>query len=256
MHVVDLETKKSVHALYITGALKEIDSVTIVKGRQNPAILRPESDALSRLYYLPKSFAGKPEHIALDPPARRSLKSLEEDFLIEDHSDYSIVNVFHNVTPEIREALIEFWLVNRALPRQEDPHIRTSQACLLALTPKGEIISEITVYEGSLSAVLPEHLVQNSEEAKDKLYFIRTLTAPGYSHLNLAAKMVLHTYDVLKNISGAQTSVSSDGPKGIAIITENEKLTHPLILKRFKRLGFEVLPTKTHKGCMIIRRMF
>jgi len=252
VHVVDLKKKELVHSLYITGALKEIDSVSIINGRQNPAILRQEAEALSKLYYLPEFPISASEHIVPNTPARRSLKVLEEDFLIERYTDFSIIGVWGNVTPQIKDALIEFWLENKILPRQEDLQIRAAQACFLALNKDGEIIAEMTVYEDTLGSILPDNSKKNEERIQDKYYFVRALTAPDYARFNVTAKMGLHCYEFLK----AEAKQGSNKPKGMMIIAENEKLARPLILKRFKRHGFEVLPIKTQEGRAIIRKCF
>ena len=48
----------------------------------------------------------------------------------------------------------------------------------------------------------------------------------------------------------------TDMAKGMISVVQNEKLDHPLVQKKFKRHGYDVLPVKSYKQQKIMRKKF
>ncbi|MAE50760.1 MAG: TIGR03032 family protein [Micavibrio sp.] len=275
LHIVDLNKKVAVHALHITGALTEIDGLTVLYGRQNPAIVSPESDTVGQIFYLPddkitaskipaagdendSGFDRKNKKNSAADSARLSLINLPADYVITKNDNYSLINVYGRMRPEIKNALVEYWLAHKILPRDEDHNLRAAQACLLALNPKGQIIADLSAYQEEFAAVQMNG-TDNAykDESGDIYFFLRTSTAPEYRSAGLIIAILLNSHDVLKKFAAQQYDAQqTNTPKGVIIVTENEKFTRPLILKRFERYGYEILPIKTKKGQMLIRKKF
>lgn len=257
IHVVDLEECNILHTLSVDGELTDIDSIAVVDGKETPALVRLGSPAMKKLFYLPKSAAGKVGSSGAGIGQPRELKHLIDTHAIKNTDEFSLVNVFGAVTPDVQEALIGFWMTCKALPRRADPYVRASQACVLALNPDGEIMALTTVYKEPLEAVLPEKSKLDENEHSNPYYFMRTFTAPKYRHLNLGAFLAHSSYDVVKShVVDSQKAGEENAPKGVVMVAENMKLVRPLVLKRFKRAGCDILPDKTPEGRILIRKMF
>lgn len=250
IYIVDIDAGKIVESLTIKGAIEQIDGMAVLTGRKNPALLSQDAETLSKAFYLPAVEAGGDTVVRY---SRRALTDIKKDFLYKEKEKYSILNVTGNVSDALRKDILAFWLDVKMAPRHVDPYHRAGQACLVAINQEDKIIAVTTVQKDRLSSVLQEQDYAAIPDYNDEYYFFSIMSDPDYRDLYLATSLIQETFPLLQAYHHAQ---AADMAKGMISVVQNEKLDHPLLQKKFKRHGYDVLPVKSYKQQTIMRKKF
>jgi hypothetical protein len=158
---------------------------------------------------------------------------------VETIRGYSVHVVWNSLGPKRRDELVRFWLDHRAIPSVEEAQRRTQEVVCLALDPQDRIAGVSTVYVGPFGP------------GKKPYWFYRTFVRPDCRVPGLAIRLLRTTLRCLARLATEQAGL----PKGMVIITENRRLTHPGWHRKIAAEGMQRLGT-TPDGMDVWRRDF
>ncbi|MCS3904527.1 hypothetical protein J2T55_002566 [Methylohalomonas lacus] len=140
-----------------------------------------------------------------------------------DYHGYLIQNVFQAIPDDVGAEIIDLWLRNRAVAGRQVAEQRVNQVVLTIRNPEKRLVGVSTVYIGDFL------------RPGQRYYFYRMFIQPGDRRPGLMRCVSLRTRDLLKQQN------PPDGPKGLIIVTENQKLMRPGMKRMFERNGYEYL---------------
>lgn len=144
-----------------------------------------------------------------------------------------------NNNPQLKEALVQFWLDNKAIPTRAEAEAQTPQVVCVALNAQQHIVGVSKVY------------IDTFGENNAPYYFFRTFIRADARRLGLALRFVKFTRAHLANLLTDLTP----NPQGMMIVTDNLRLKLGRINKWLSAQGF-ILIGKTAEQKEVWRTLF
>ncbi len=136
--------------------------------------------------------------------------------------DYRLIPVFRSTTPELREAVVDFWLGEGALRNRPSAEERAFELVYVIRNRQQELI-------GVSTAQLAPGL------GGQPAYFLRTFIRPADRTPGLPQRVIRETWQLLKR------RTPPDGPQGAFLVGENPKLQRPGMKQQLARRGWDYL---------------
>ncbi len=138
--------------------------------------------------------------------------------------NYRFEYVYRRVTAVQGDAIVDFWLAQRAIAHEAEARRRSGEVVLLALNPAGEIAGLSSVGLRNLPRLGGWHYVYRM--------FIRPADRVPY----LMKEITNRSRDYLRTFEHPDYPV-----QGLLIVTENPKLMRPGLRKLLRRHGYQPL---------------
>ncbi len=133
--------------------------------------------------------------------------------------------VWANNAPQLKEALVQFWLENKAIPTRDEAEARTQQVVCVALNTKRHIVGVSSAYIAPFG------------QDKALYYYFRTFIQADARKLGLALRFVVFTRAHLAKVFTDATPK----PQGMMIVTDNLRLKLGRINKWLSGQGFVLI---------------
>lgn len=151
----------------------------------------------------------------------------------------SLYIVWANNNPQLKAALVQFWLENKAISTEAEAEARTAQVVCVALNAQQHIVGVSTVYIAPFG------------QDNATYYFFRTFIREDARQIGLALRFVKFT---LAHLAALITDLTPK-PQGMMIVTDNLRLKLGRINKWLSGQGF-VLIGKTAEQKEVWRALF
>jgi hypothetical protein len=138
-------------------------------------------------------------------------------------NDHHIFWVWQQVTPMLRQQLVDFWRDNGALQDPFEAWRRTFEVACVALDGAGQVVGVSSVY-GAYGPGAP-------------YWFYRTFIRENCRDMGLAPRLFTATREQLALAYGNEPA----GPVGMMVISENPKLETPAGIRISQRVGLQHL---------------
>lgn len=143
---------------------------------------------------------------------------------------YTLTWVWGTISPEQRQAVVNFWLQEGALTNRDAAEKRSHQVAYIAWNSYRQIAGICTAYLSRMR--------QKETEEQDKFYFmyrsfIRKVDRVGF----MSTVMLAHTTSNLKEMAPSMRPT----PSGVAVVAENPKLAKAGMQRMGQKLGFELV---------------
>ncbi|MCP4460392.1 MAG: hypothetical protein GY816_20570 [Cytophagales bacterium] len=110
-------------------------------------------------------------------------------FMEEVFGEYKFLNVWKNVTPEIKKNIIEFWVRLRAMPPETKPEERVNQVVFVVMDKNENIAGICTSYPAFVRSL------------GFNMYYFRCLVHPDHRQFRLGSELLLRTRILLNEIT-------------------------------------------------------
>jgi len=161
--------------------------------------------------------------------------------IVLEYKGYSLINVFQNTTPDLRQKIVDFWEINAALPDNTDPYERAYQVAIIVMNNQEDIIGVTTAFED----IFPPFPIDGLEQKK--YFYYRFFIQPKDRLPEMFVFMTAHTYDLLKEKQSAMS--------GIAFITANKKLMRRGLIRKLAKNNY-IYAGKTKTGLNLYYKDF
>jgi len=155
----------------------------------------------------------------------------------KQYKEYRLLNVYRNISAELREKIVSLWQRNHVLPAGADPYQRVDEVAVLVLNPDNEVVGVSTVY------------IEFRPILKEDAFMFRMFIQPQDRIAGMMTAVVKTTYALLNDYQ------MDNKPKSLMNINENPKLSRPGIRRQFERVGYQYLG-QDQRGCDIWRWAF
>ena len=141
---------------------------------------------------------------------------------VAEYGDYEIFDVYRKLEPADRDAIAEFWLLNKALSSRREAQYRAGQVTV-AVARERRIVAVSSVY------------VERVSRSGQLYYFYRKFVEPGHRIYLMWREMLTQSYAILKAWEPTQLPQK---PLGVIVVPENAKLTRKSVLRAGNKVGF------------------